>query len=379
MEFNRAQLKRDVKLSMKVTMPNPLLVSLLFSVVVSAGTWLINTILGGLLTGNLGNWSTMILAYIQAGYELDEAVEQAMLTLLSMGVGALFSVIVGGTVLSILVALWQSVMNVGYEGWCLSMVRGENPPVSKIFGALPEFGPVLITRVLTGVFEFLWAMLMVAGYAVVLAAAVMINIPVLTGLLVLADVAALVLAIIWVTMRYALVDYALLDKGLSGMDAVRESKRLMRGNIGRGFMLQLSFAGWYFLVLAIIYGGIILAVLPIMTQASSASTGGLIAASGAALLILGAAAIVTVVLVLWLRPYTNGCWARFYDWACGAADGFPGGPGFGGGPGGWGGHRDYTNYTWSSGAGSGRGTGMGPDPGKGGSLKPPKPKDDPWN
>lgn len=377
MEFDRVQLKQSVKLSMKNTTPQPMLVTLLFTVAVSVGTWLINTILGGLLTGRLGNWSTMILSYMEAGYELNEAAEQAMLTLLSMGPGAIFGVVVGGTVLSILVALWQSTMGVSYEGYCLSMVRNENPPMGKIFSALPMVGQILITRILTGVFELLWTLLVAVGYVVVLAAAVFIDIPILTVVLVLADIAALILGVIWVTMRYALVDYVLLDKGLSGMDAIRESKRLMQGNIGKGFMLQLSFAGWYFLMLGIVYGGIILAVLPIAAQVTASSTGGLIAASGAALLILVAAAIVTMALMLWLRPYTNGCWAKFYDWARGAADGFHGGSSFGGGSDGWGG---YTDYTWSSGAGSGRGTGMGPGPGSGPSAhNPPKPRDDPWN
>ena len=272
MEFDRAQLKRSVKLSMKSTASRPMLVTLLFVVVVSAGTWLLNTVLGGVLTGNLGNWSTMILAYTQAGYELDEAVEQAMLTLLSMGPGAIFGVAVGGSVLSILVSLWQSVMNVGYEGWCLSMVRNENPPMGRIFGALSQFVPVFITRFLTGVFVFLWGLLVAVGYVVLFTVAfalaaltesVAVAIP-----LILVAVVYLVLGVIWVSVRYALVDYVLLDKGLSGMEALRENKRLMKGNTGRVFLLQLSFIGWYLLMFAVIYAGIMLALIPLIMQAS---------------------------------------------------------------------------------------------------------------
>ena len=74
MGYDRAELKRSVKRSMKGS--GCMMVALLFTVVVSAGTWLINTLLGGALTGRLG-LSTMISYHIQAGYELEEAVERA--------------------------------------------------------------------------------------------------------------------------------------------------------------------------------------------------------------------------------------------------------------------------------------------------------------
>lgn len=379
MEFDRAQLKRSVKLSMKSTASRPMLVTLLFVVVVSAGTWLLNTVLGGVLTGNLGNWSSMILAYTQAGYELDEAVEQAMLTLLSMGPGAIFGVAVGGSVLSILVSLWQSVMNVGYEGWCLSMVRNENPPMGRIFGALSQFVPVFITRFLTGVFVFLWGLLVAVGYVVLFtvafALAALTESAAVAIPLILVAVVYLVLGVIWVSVRYALVDYVLLDKGLSGMEALRENKRLMKGNTGRVFLLQLSFIGWYLLMFAVIYAGIMLALIPLIMQASAYSTGGLIAASGFALVIIAVVVIAATVLMLWLRPYITGSMAKFYDWTQGRGDGAGHGPGFGSGSGGW---SERTDYTWSSGAGSGIGLGSGSGNG-GPKPNPPKPRDDPWN
>lgn len=376
MEYDRARLKRGVKQSMKGS--GCMMVTLLFTVVVSAGTWLINTILGGALTGRLDNWSTMIPAYIQAGYEVEEAVERAVLTLLSMGPGPLFSVVVGGVVLSILVSLWQSAMNVGYKGWCLGMVRGEDPPISKIFAALPRMGAVLVTRFLTGLFELLWSLLVGLGYIVLVVVIAVIGTATelvgLTIVLLLAAFVGFVLAAIWVTMRYALVDYALLDKGLSGMDAIRESKRLMKGNIGRGWVLQVSFFGWYLLMIVIVYAGIMVALMAMVSQFSASSTGGLIAASGFALVLIAVVVIAATVLQLWLQPYTTGTMARFYDWANGAGDGFRTGPGFGGGDGGWG---QPTDYTWNSGS-SGPGTGSG----SGGGLPPPpprSPKDDPWN
>lgn len=378
MEYNRAQLKQSVKLSMKGS--GCMMVALLFTVAVSAGTWLINTVLGGLTPGDLG-LSTMISFHLQAGYELEEAVEQAILKLLSLGPGPLVSVVTVGMVTSILAALWQSTMNVGYEGWCLGMVRHEHPPISKIFAALPRIGPVLITRFLTGLFELLWSLLVGVGYLVLVVVIAVIGTATemmgLTIVLLLAAFVGFVLAAIWVTMRYALVDYVLLDKGLSGLDAIRESKRLMKGNIGKGWVLQLSFFGWYLLAALAVYLGIILAVIPMIAAFGLGSTGGGIAASGFAVLVLIAVTVGTAVLGLWLRPYVTGSMARFYDWANGSAERFQGGAA----PGSWGNPGDYT---WSSGASSGSGTGSS----SGGGFAPPppppppsspkSPRDDPW-
>ena len=378
MEFDRAQLKWNVKLSMKNTRPSPILVTLLFSVVVSVGTWLINTVLGWLLTGGMGRISDTVLIYMQQGYEMQQAMYIAMLELFRRGPGAVFSVVMGGLTLSIIIALWQSAMGVGYKDYCLSMVRGDNPPMGRIFNALPRLGQVLVTRVLTGIFEALWSLLVLAGCCVMFVAAVALDMPFISPLLLFLDWILMALGVAWLTMRYALVDYVLLDKGLSGMEAIRESKRMMQGNIGRGFMLQLSFFGWGLLIMAIGGTGVLVPLAVILSQLGgygmSMNMDGLLAAAGVSLLIAAAASIVVTVLILWLQPYVNGCWASFYDWAKGTPAGSGGGAGYGGG---WSGPGDYT---WSSGSSS-RGTGMGPGSGNGGpsTHNPPKPRDDPWN
>lgn len=376
MEYNRSELKRGVRQSMRGS--GCMVVTLLLTVVVSAGAWLLNTVLGGLLTGGMGSLDETVLRYMQQGYEAGEAVYITLLELYRRGPGALAGLAMGGFVLSIVLALWRSVMDVGYKGWCLGMVRRENPPVGKIFCALPLIGPVLLTRLLTGLFVFLWGLLVAMGYGVMLFAGIALMTAtdsVLIGLpLILVAVVCLALGIIWVSVRYALVDYVLLDKGFSGMEALRENKRLMKGNTGRVFLLQLSFIGWYLLLFIMIYAGIMLALIPLIMQASAPSTGGLIAASGFALLVLAAVAVGVSVLSLWLRPYVTGSMARFYDWAGGGLDGPRGGTGFGG-DGGWDGSG---GYTWTSGPRSGTGTGTG----SGGGLppRPPAPpRDDPWN
>ncbi|MCI9549492.1 MAG: DUF975 family protein [Oscillospiraceae bacterium] len=374
MGYDRGQLKRDVKQSMKRS--GCMMVTLLFTIAVSAGTWLINTLLGGALTGGAGHIDQIVLYHMQLGRSVEEAVYIALLELFRRGPGALVSIILGGLALSIVVALWQSVMDVGYEGWCLGMVRRQDPPVSKIFGALPQIGPVLLTRVLTGVFELLLVLPLLFGYGAVLFVAVFVNVPVLSQLLMLAGSAGFVLGALRVTMRYALVDYVLLDKGLSGMDAIRESKRLMQGNTGRGFVLQLSFAGWYALMIAMVYAGVMLVLIPAAGAFFSGGSGGWAAAVAPALFIAIVMAIGVEVMSLWLKPYVTGSMAKFYDWANGSAGSIQGGPSFDGG---WG---DPGGYTWNSGS-SGPGTGAG----SGGGFPPPpappkpprSPRDDPWD
>lgn len=371
MGYDRAELKRSVKRSMKGS--GCMMVTLLLTVVVSAGTWIINTVLGWLTPGQLG-LSTMISFHLQAGYELEEAVKQAILKLLSLGPGPLVSVIAVGAVTSIVAALWQSAMEVGYEGWCLDMVRDAHPPVGRIFCALPRFVPVLLTRLLTGLFELLWTIPVFVGYVLVISTALFLRIPVLSILLIQVGVVGLVLGIVWVTLRYALVDYVLLDKGLSGMDAIRESKRLMKDNKGRAFGLLLSFAGWYVLMVVMVYVGLFLAILPLIGMyVSGGGTGGWVAASGFALVVLVVLSIGTSILSLWLKPYVTGAMAKFYDWTNGRLDGPQGGSGYGG----WSAPGDYTWNSGSSGPGTGSGSGGGYPPPP---PKPPRsPREDPWD
>lgn len=374
MGYDRGQLKRDVKQSMKRS--GCMVVTLLFTIAVSAGTWLINTLLGGALTGGAGHIDQIVLYHMQLGRSVEEAVYIALLELFRRGPGALVSIILGGLLLSIVVALWQSVMDVGYEGWCLGMVRREDPPVSKIFGALPQIGPVLLTRVLTGVFELLLVLPLLFGYGAVLFVAVFLNVPVLSQLLMLAGSAGFVLGALRVTMRYALVDYVLLDKGLSGMDAIRESKRLMQGNTGRGFVLQLSFAGWYALMIAMVYAGVMLVLVPAAGAFFSGGSGGWAAAVAPALFIAIVMAIGVEVMSLWLKPYVTGSMAKFYDWANGSAGSIQGGPSFDGG---WGGPTGYTWNSGSSGPGTGAGSGGGFPPPPAPPKPPRSPRDDPWD
>ena len=368
MQYDRVQLKLSVKAAMRGTRTKPMLMTLLFSVIVSVGTGIVNFV-GNLLNGGLGSYSERLWNYMMAGYEMEEATERVILDFMSRGPGVMFSIVMVSLVMSIITYLWQSVMGVGYEGYALSMVRGEDPEAGKLFCAFPRLGGVLVTRILTGLFVFLWSLLLGLGLAAVMVAVVMLaalaEMVVLPVLITLVAVVAYEIGVVWVTMRYALADYALLDQNLSGMDAIRESKRLMQGNVGKAFVLQPSFIGWYLLGFGLAMAGIAALVVPITVQAAYGNTsdiGGMVASAGVGLLIMLAALIGAVVISLWLRPYETGAMAKFYDWAKGASA--PAGPA------GWNGPADYN---WST-----RSTIPGPGPGSG-PTGPTGPKDDPWS
>ncbi len=104
MQYDRVQLKLSVKAAMRGARTRPMLMTLLFSVIVSVGTGMVNFV-SRLLSGGMGGYSERLWAYILAGYEMDEAMERVLMDFMSRGPGVLFSIAVVGLVMSIIVYL----------------------------------------------------------------------------------------------------------------------------------------------------------------------------------------------------------------------------------------------------------------------------------
>lgn len=382
LEYQRPQLKAAARQAMRGQRPHPMFVTFVFSILAGVGGQIISQILG-LVTGSTGLNNLYVQAFMEYG-DVDAAVQYA---LMSYGPQRLiFALLVGGGLSTLLVALWQGLMRVGYSGFCLDMVRGRQPQTGALFRAFPQAGPVLITQLLVSVFRFLWTLLLLVGYFVVAfvggMAAAAINLDFLFVPVLILDMAALLLGITWVTLRYELVDFLIADRGLTGMEAIRESKRLMQGNIGKLFTLNLSFIGWYLLevgVLLILGAAVLVPVVVSAVQSGTDSLATLAVSIIGALGLFAVAAIAIGVFNLWLTPYITGAQALFYDWTQGI-DSIRPTPG--GGSGGWGQPttpRQNTTYTWNPTPGSTSGTGIGPGSQDGGAPKPPQsPKDDPW-
>ena len=380
MDYNRLAMKRQVRQAMRSQRPHPMLITLLFTIIVNIGTQIIGQILGAASGAN-----SLSSLYYQAVLDYEDPVAAIQYVLLSFNPQRLALALFAGVFVSGIISfLWSSLMRTGYAGFCLDMARGLHPQTGALFCAFPMWSGVLLAQFFAGLFRALWALLLGVGlFLVIFAAALLFSqIEILFTLVLLAAYAVFFLGLIWVTLRYALVDFLVADQGITGMDAIRESKRLMRGNTGRLFTLELSFIGWYLLEGAVVaaagLGGAYFGFNLFEADFSHPA----VALAGGALgfLVLLAAAFIAIgIFNLWLKPYVTGAEALFYDWACGAN----GGSNRGSGPDrGWGRFQppdqpQHFDYTRTSGPRSGTGIGSGTPP------KPPKPpkspKDDPWD
>lgn len=388
MEFDRVRLKQRVRQAMRGQRPRPMLITLLFTIIVSIGTQIVDRVLQ-----TVSGSSEMTEMYAQLVVQRQrDPLSAIQYMVVYFGPQRLaLALFVGFVLAALITTLWSSFMRTGYANFCLGMVRGEQPQTAALFSHLPQWGSVLFTRFLEMVFRTLWELLLGVGafaltFVIVLAFG---SLPFLAAPLVLCVyVALLQLGLTWFTLRYAMVGFLIADRGLTGMDAIRESRRLVRenGNTGRLFVLKLSFIGWYLLEFAIVLAACLIGVSIFGAGIGAVHDPSELAGALAAALLgyfglVMVAGFILAVFNLWLTPYTTGAEALFYDWAQGRGAP-PAAGGFGGGQGGWG--QPYSpqqpaDYTRSSGPSSG--TGIGSDAQGGGDApRPPKsPKDDPWN
>ena len=392
MEYDRVRLKRTARQSMRGQRPHPMLITLLFTVLVNLGSQLVSRILG-FASGS----TSMGTLLVQAAYQYDDLERALHYVLLAMGPERIAIAVVFVFVSSVIASLWAGIMRVGYSNFCLQMARGRQPQTGALFSAFPQWLGVLGTQFLAGLFRGLWVLLFAVAEIIVVfvaAALLLYESELLMMLIIIVSYIAMFVGIFWATLRYAMVDFLIADQHLTGMNAIRESKRLMKGNVSKMFILQLSFIGWYLVAYAIIMAGVIAASILFGSALAFGGSNALVAGSLLGFFGVFIAAFIGVsIFELWLTPYITAAQALFYDWARGGDLPSPGS--FGGGPTGWK-RPDPQNYdySWSSGTTSGTGIGSGPKdngptpgigPGPapkddGPAPKPPRPpKDDPWN
>ena len=367
MDVQRTQLKQAVRQAMKQTRPRPIWMTLLYLVIVAVGGSLIQRLLSGL--DGSGQVIGYYLMMVLNGVPSQQAAQELLEWVLANGAQMIAAIVVGLLVINFVVYLWKSLMAVGFEGYCLSMVRGENPGVPRLFCAFPRVGSALLTRIVTGIFVFLWFLLFFAAGGVVIALLLLLT-GILPGPLLmvmwLASLIAMAIGIIWISLRYAMADYLLLDQGLSGLAAVRRSKEMMRGNTKRLFVLLLSFIGWYAVMFAVALVLIVILVAVVAAQSAVLYAGGnpmylMAMISGTVVLFAAIIFVVEAIISLWLQPYLTGSVAKFYDQL---RLGPAGGQGEAGRSGGWDAAGGYDSYTWHNGP-AGAGEQPGPNPADG--------------
>ena len=314
--YNRAQLKRDVKQTVSETRPRPMWIALLYLVITSVGASVLQSIIS-LFSGTsfLAEMFASIPEKIMSGEDPSVIFQDLLLLYADKLIALVGTLIAMALIVSIVLTLWQGLMAVGFQGYCLSLVKGEKPGVNRIFCGFPLIGKVVLTSILVWIFTSLWMML----YGVCLAVVVLIGALLIESaavvsviLFVVGYVGFFILAIRLV-LRYSMANYILLETGKYGLDAISESKQMMKGKKGKLFMLHLSFIGWYLLIYAItLIGCIIIGVLIAAGIASGGSMGAIAGIVGGVMFVMIIMLAVIWLINIWLQPYVNGAVAKFY-------------------------------------------------------------------
>lgn len=130
-------------------------------------------------------------------------------------------------------------LTVGYAAVMLNLHRSSRVDINDLFSGFSRFGDSLVLGVLTAVFTALWSLLFVIPGIVA-------------------------------SYSYSMAPFILNDNpGMSGNDAIKASKEMMRGNRWRLFCLDLSYIGWIILC-ALTFGILVLWVSPSMYAARAA-------------------------------------------------------------------------------------------------------------
>lgn len=115
---------------------------------------------------------------------------------------------------TVLLGLLSMVVNYGYVGYSLDVVRGRSPACTEVFSRFYMAGKIIAAELLMALFVFLWSLLFV-----------------IPGIIAL--------------YRYWMIPYILMDDpDCTVLEAFRRSKELMRGRKWEAFVLGLSFFLW---------------------------------------------------------------------------------------------------------------------------------------
>ncbi|WP_435169063.1 DUF975 family protein [Paenibacillus glycanilyticus] len=116
-----------------------------------------------------------------------------------------------GNVISFLIS---GAISLGLISFYLGIARKEDPPVSEVFSGFAQFIKAFCLYFMIGLFTFLWTLLFV-----------------IPGII--------------AAFRYSQAYFILRDNPDIGvLEAINESKQIMKGNKWRYFVLQLTFIGW---------------------------------------------------------------------------------------------------------------------------------------
>ncbi len=163
----------------------------------------------------------------------------------------------------------SGVINFGTADYFTRLVKGEPVAFKQVFAHFRRILPGMGMTFMVGLFSALWMFLFLIPAALLISLIIFSSIGFAMFLYMFIMLGSLAAALV-VICRYSMVHYLLAEfTDLGVMDAIRESKRLMRGNCWRYFCLSMSFIGWYLLAL-VTFGLSQLWVNPYMQTACAA-------------------------------------------------------------------------------------------------------------
>lgn len=322
MFFDRKAVKLSAKEAVRATRPGARLVTLAYTLLSGVAPGLI-ILLTMFLTPTMRALDRLLVMVLEDFQFLNEEPSLVTDTLGQIGGGFFLLLFV-----TVLARLFKVVMDYGYMGWSLKVWRREEAGYGHLFAGLSSVGRVLGSGVMVGVFTFLWSLIPTGIGAVLMS---------FTGYGQTADIldpiiqAAVSVCTAFIAYRYSLTPYFIMTEPNMGVfEAITASKTAMRGNLGKRFVLGLSFLGWYLLLFVILYMGMVLGVVAGIFPIAADLGPGLDYLSDVEALrmvvyplivwLLGGAAVAwlaSLPLSLWLTAYRQTAFAGFFAAATG--------------------------------------------------------------
>lgn len=311
MEFDRVVLKQRARRDMQKKRPSVLLVSLVYLLLTTG----ISTAVGQLAFGPLSRVLAVAEGQGLNGAELIELIRE-------QGVDLTATLVVGG-VLTVVVSLFASVLELGYTGYTLKLAKKEQAGFGSLLSGFGMLGRALGVQIMLSVYSILWGLAFIAPAITLGALAYWLLADfgeLATLLLVTLLLAAYVLTYAQL-LRYSLALHALADDPELGVfGAIRRSKELMKGRRWELVKLFLSFLGWYllayFVIMTAAYVGVVIVMIVMEAAYLSGAAGDLDAMVGT---MMNNTWVVTLVMeagsilfMMWLTPYMSLTVSHFY-------------------------------------------------------------------
>ena len=215
--------------------------------------------------------------------------------------------------LYLLILLYTTVMNFGYQIWALRVYRRQQVGYGTLIDGFSMAGRVLLMELYIFGCTLCWTLAFGTAAGLMLFMLGWLP-PVLLVLLFYGAVFGITL---WISYRYALAPFLLMDRPEAGAIApVRESVAMMRGWKWEYFKLDFSFFGWYLLNFLLAAGVELIFAYPVLLELLQATEidpailiNGLSLPWTAVLL----STLVQIPLSLWLSPYVSIAHAGFYE------------------------------------------------------------------